>query len=274
MARRARGRGGSFLRILLNAASLLIVLVILLVIVGVVVVAAAPDLVAPVAQSLGLARAEPGTQTVPTPTSVAMALVPTATETQVSQQSLRPTWTPALGVGGGGEPTATNTRRATPVPSITPTFPPATNTPTPTGTPTPTETPGPPPTATNTRSPYLFTKTDTSPRYLQNFANNAGCNWLGIAGEVLNYNGNPVPPGQYRVHVWGSGIDERVPVGGAPAYSSSGYEQFVFNAPVIRDYNLQLETTNGSAVSQIYPVQTRASCNQNLLQFDFVQNHE
>lgn len=270
-----RGRGSSFLGILFNAASLLIVLLILLVIAGVVAVAAAPDLVAPLAESLGLdlAQDEPETQAVPTSTTVAMALVPTATETQVSQ-SLRPTWTPALGVGGGGEPTATNTRRATLEPSITPTFPPATNTPTPTGTPTPTETPGPPPTATNTRSPFPFTKSDTSPMYLQNFANNAGCNWLGIAGEVLDLNRNPVASGQYRVHVWGSGIDERVPVGGAPAYGPSGYEQFVFNAPVIRDYNIQLETTNGSAVSQVYAVQTRASCNQNLLQFNFVQNHE
>jgi hypothetical protein len=109
--------------------------------------------------------------------------------------------------------------------------------------------------------------------YLQNFANAAGCNWLGIAGEVLDLNRNPVPPGQYQVHVWGSGIDERVPVGGAPAYGPSGYERSVNNAPAIRDYNLQLETVSGTSVSEVYSVQTRASCNQNLLLMNFVQNH-
>lgn len=96
---------------------------------------------------------------------------------------------------------------------------------------------------------------------------------MGIAGEVLDLVGNPVGSGQYRVHIWGSGIEERVPVGGAPAYGPSGYEQFLFNAPVIRDYNVQLETNNGSAVSQVYSVQSRASCNQNLVIFNFIQNH-
>ncbi|MGD2048593.1 MAG: hypothetical protein PVH03_03820 [Chloroflexota bacterium] len=32
--------------------------------------------------------------------------------------------------------------------------------------------------------PVWFVKTPTSPAYFRNFANNAGCNWLGIAGEV------------------------------------------------------------------------------------------
>jgi hypothetical protein len=75
------------------------------------------------------------------------------------------------------------------------------------------------------------------------------------------------------VHVWESGIDERLTVGSASDYGPSGWEQFLFNSPVIRNYNVQLETPNGTAVSQVYNVQTRASCNQNLVKFDFVQNH-
>ncbi len=96
---------------------------------------------------------------------------------------------------------------------------------------------------------------------------------MGIAGEVLDLNRNPVGSGSFRVHVWGSGIDARLTVGTAPAYSPSGWEQFLFNSPVIRDYTVQLESSNGTAVSQAYSVQTRASCNQNLVRFDFVQNH-
>ncbi|MCK5920901.1 MAG: hypothetical protein KAG66_08160, partial [Methylococcales bacterium] len=107
----------------------------------------------------------------------------------------------------------------------------------------------------------------------QNFANNAGCDWMGMAGEVLDLNGNPVPNGSYRIHVWGSGIDNRVTVGSAPDYSPSGWEQFLFSSPVVRNYDIQLETINGTAVSQVHNVTSRASCNQNLVRFDFTQNH-
>lgn len=268
MATRRRRRGAG--TILLNLFSFIIIILILLTVAGVVVVIAMPELVAPVTGALGIvAEAEeelPG----PTPTMVALAVVPTATETRPSV--LNPTWTPQRPVSTA-PPTATNTRRPTAEPTITVTLPPATNTPTVTPSPTPTDTPGPPPTATVTRAPYPFTSTDTSPMYLQNFANAAGCNWLGIAGEVLDLQGNPVGADQYQVHLWGSGIDQRVPVGGAPAYGPSGYERSVHETPAIRDYNIQLETSSGSPVSQVYTIQTRASCNQNLLIFNFVQNH-
>ncbi len=96
---------------------------------------------------------------------------------------------------------------------------------------------------------------------------------MAVGGTVLDINGAPVSNGQYQVHVWDSGIDARVPVGGAPAYGPSGFEQFLFDAPRIQDHNIQLETTNGTAVSQVYRIQTRASCNQNLVLIGFVQNH-
>jgi hypothetical protein len=188
---------------------------------------------------------------------------------------LLPTWTP-LGAKPTLELEPTNTRRATETPTIVPTFP--SRTPTATSTPTPTNTAtatplGPTATPAPTKSAFPFTKSDISPFYLQNYANNAGCNWLGIAGEVLDLSRNPVPVGSYKVHVWGSGIDKRLSVGSAPTYSPSGWEQFVFDAPAVRDFNLQLESSSGTAVSQVYTVQTRASCNENLLRFDFVQNH-
>lgn len=90
---------------------------------------------------------------------------------------------------------------------------------------------------------------------------------------MLDLTGSPVPIGSYRVHVWGSGIDERLIVGSAPDYGPSGWEQFVFDSPVMRDYNVQMESSNGTAVSQIYRVQTRTECTENLLQINFVQNH-
>lgn len=96
---------------------------------------------------------------------------------------------------------------------------------------------------------------------------------MGIAGEVLDLNRLPVNAGQYRVHVWGNGIDERPTVGSAPDYGPSGWEQFLGESPTATEYNVQLETTSGTAVSQVYRVQTRAACSQNLTQIDFLKNH-
>jgi hypothetical protein len=262
-------RGGS--SIIQNVLAILFLLGALLVVAGFVAVIFMPQLleITPLA---GLVQTE---QTVSetAPTAAVAAVVPSLTPSN-TPNSLLPTWTP-VAEEPTPEPTVTNTRRPTLEPSASPILPTKTPTPTPTHTPTstPTETPtGPTPTASPTLSSFLFTKTDSSPFYLQNFANKAGCNWMGIAGEVLDLNRNPIV-GSHRVHVWGSGIDVRLTTGTAPAYSPSGWEQFLFDSPVIRDYNVQLETTNGTAVSQVYSVQSRASCNQNLVRFDFVQNH-
>ena len=206
--------------------------------------------------------------TEPPPTVAQVALAPTVTPTS---DAVVATFTP-VPTQAPTEVIPTNTRQPTLTPSITPTFPPPTPTRTPTTTPTLTPSPGPSPTATFTRSPFPFTKSPDSPTYLRNFANSAGCDWLGLGGEVLDTAGNPVGSGQYRVHVWDSGIDERLDTGSASSYGASGWEQFVLDAPEIRSYNLQLETTSGTAVSQVYRVQTRASCNENLLYFIFIQN--
>ncbi|NOG34185.1 MAG: hypothetical protein HND44_06360 [Chloroflexi bacterium] len=206
------------------------------------------------------------------PTLAPVAQFPTLTPTP-EVATLVPTWTPIA-----EEPTVTpipfSTIRPSVTPSIVPTLP--SRTPTPTHTPTPTDTPtatppGPSPTPSPTRAQYLFTRTDDSPRYLENRA--AGCRWMGIAGVVLDLNRRPAAPGSYLVHVWDSGVDQRITIGSAPVYGPSGWELFLFDSPTVRDYNVQLESPNGTVVSQVYRVQTRATCAENLLQLDFVQNH-
>jgi hypothetical protein len=222
--------------------------------------------------------------TIPPPTLVVEAVPPTPrpTETPTEVPVDTPTNTRAMELPPTLTPVSqpdiatrapVNTVRPSLTPSVTPTLPPPTPTKTPTPTPTDTPTPGPSPTATSTRSAFPFTKDLVSPQYLQNYANSAGCNWLGLAGEVFDINGNPVAHGSYRVHVWDSGVDARVTVGDSQAYGPSGYEQFLFDAPRVQEHNVQLETANGTAVSQVFRVQTRASCNQNLLYFVFTQNH-
>ncbi|MFT5194506.1 MAG: hypothetical protein ACI9EW_003330 [Cellvibrionaceae bacterium] len=174
--------------------------------------------------------------------------------------------------------TATPTKQATSLPTPTAEFAdaaliPPTKTPTPTPTPTNTPTPrGPTPTPSNTPSAFIFTKTSDSPIYLRNYANSAGCQWAGIAGEVLDVAGNPVATGLYRVHIWDGGIDVRLNTSSKRDYGASGWEQFIFDEPITRSFNLQLETVSGTPVSEVYRVQSRDECNENLLYFIFTQN--
>ncbi len=258
---------------LLNILTAMLFTLAFLILAVVLLFAVAPDLFRNTPLAVLIPAAEPAPEEA-LPTLAPIAAVPTMSPTS-TQNPLVPTWTPVnTSVPPTNEPFATLGPTVTP--SITPVLP--SRTPTRTPTPTPTETPtatptGPTPTPSPTRAQFIFTKSDRSPFYLPNFANNAGCQWMGVAGEVLDLLRNPVPVGSYRVHVWGSGIDERLTVGTAPDYSPSGWEQFLFNSPVVRDYNIQLETMNGTAVSQVYSFTTRASCNENLVRFDFVQNH-
>ncbi|MFQ5398152.1 MAG: hypothetical protein ACE5E7_00985 [Anaerolineae bacterium] len=117
----------------------------------------------------------------------------------------------------------------------------------------------------------LFSRTENSPFYLQNYANHAGCNWLGIAGEVFDLTGEPVLVDSYQVHIWGSGIDNHVAVGSAPEYGPAAWELVLNDSPLVRDYSIRLETIHGTAVSPTYHLQTRAKCAENLIIFNFVQ---
>jgi hypothetical protein len=182
---------------------------------------------------------------------------PTYTPTTTPTASATPTHTPT------NTPTATPTR-----PTATPT-----NTSTPNFNFTPTATTIPTAAATNTRSSFIFTLDENTPVYRDNFSNDEGCNWLGVAGEVRDLAGDPVALESYRVHIWENGLDVRVDVGDAPVYNVAGWEQQLFDSPVALEYNVQLETINGTPVSLVYQFQTRANCDENLVYIIFVQNH-
>jgi hypothetical protein len=276
---RRRSRGGCGGRIL-NLLALVIAITAVLFVCGLVLLLAAPNTFAntPLAPLTALTGGD--ATEVELPTRLAVAQVPTVTPSHTPSLLLEPTWTPQSQVQlDTPTPLATSTAGPSSTPSNTPFIPTRTPTPTATNTPTPTptDTPeGPTLTPSPTRSQFPFTRSDISPFYTQYWASNVPCDqWMGVAGEVLDLSRNPVSPGLYRVHVWGSGIDERPLVGGAPTYNPlSGWEQFLDNKLEVRTYNVQLETANGTAVSQVYTFQTRATCEQNLVRFNFVQNHE
>ena len=199
----------------------------------------------------------------------------TPTATGVPVADLQPTWTPS----STPEPSTTPTPRGTPTPSFTPSqtptwVPTRTPTPTPTFTPTRTNTPtpGPSPTPAPTRSAYPFTIAPGSPSYIQNWANSAGCNWLGVAGQVFDLQGNPVADGAYMI--WAHPpVDYQTFTGGARNYGPSGWEVYLNDRPQVANYRIQLFSPTGTPVSEVIEFQTWASCSQNLVIINFVQNH-
>ncbi|MBN1966270.1 MAG: hypothetical protein JW910_16600, partial [Anaerolineae bacterium] len=155
-----------------------------------------------------------------------------------------PSWTPSPGPSDTPTPTITYTPSFTPTPR-----PSQTNTPgpTPTRTPWPTETPthtptftptmtftpsptGLPPTATNTLTPFAFIIQPGTPNLRANFANQAGCNWQGVAGQAVTQTGDAVIGVQVRV--WGDSIGELFTITGTNSfYGPSGWEMPLDSKP-------------------------------------------
>jgi hypothetical protein len=167
--------------------------------------------------------------------------------------------------------TPTPTRTPTPTDTLTPTLTPVpSDTPTPTLTPTLTYTPIPPPSPTE--SPFDYVLQNGAVTYTRNFANTAGCDWAGIAGQVFDINGKAKLG--MRVHVWGGGIDEYMVSGSNTSYGASGWERSVNNAPTSGLFKVQLEDPSGTVVSDVVNVQMIPNCSSNLALVNFVQVQE
>lgn len=196
---------------------------------------------------------------------------PSPTETATSTDA--PTWTPS----NTPPPSATFTLTFTP--SETPTVEPSatitdtlvpTQAPLVTDTPVPTEAPNftpqptePPP------SPYPFDWKDGQVIYTTNFANTAGCAWQGIGGQVFDLNDQPLT--QIRVHVFGSGIDTYAVSGSNTLYGISGWEIPVSNTVNGNSYLVELQTAQGTIISQQVAVTFTGDCSRNLALVNFEQ---
>jgi hypothetical protein len=112
--------------------------------------------------------------------------------------------------------------------------------------------------------------------YKKNFAHlDRGCNWLGVAGQVLDGSGNPVT----NLVVVAEGVLQgeeilQVDITGLHgAYGPGGYEIELSNS-VVATTNMIYITVydlDGSALSSPISIATRADCNQNLLILNFQQ---
>lgn len=202
----------------------------------------------------------------PIPAIITRIPSPTATNTSV-YPTFPPTWTPETPtVTSTPEEVFTNTPTSTETPRVT-------RTPSKVPSRTATHTPaGPTATRTPTRSAFQYTLQPGSPTYLQNFANTAGCNWMGIAGQVFNMSGQAVIG--IIVHLEGGGLNYDSLTGSKTAYGPGGYELYL-NDHVVQTtntYRVQLRI-GGAPASDTYVINTFADCTKNLILVNFQQNH-
>ena len=150
------------------------------------------------------------------------------------------------------------------VPTQAPTFtPPATEPPT---------LAGPTPAPSSTAPPVSYGVQDGQPAALANFANTQGCNWMGVAGLVLDLEDRHQEG--LIVRLRGPRREEQALTGSAPAYGDSGYE-FVLGAQPAATagaYSLQLFDPSGQPLSKVVYINTYADCLRNLILVIFVQN--
>ena len=120
-----------------------------------------------------------------------------------------------------------------------------------------------------TLSPFPFTLKDGQAIVTSNFANSAGCAWEGIGGQVTDINDQPI--GQIRVHVFGSGIDTYTASGTNTLYGPSGWEVPLSNAVSTNTYYVELQSAQGTPISETVQVTFPGVCRQNLALVNFRQ---
>lgn len=123
-----------------------------------------------------------------------------------------------------------------------------------------------------TVSAFPFTLQADSPSFTQNPEENGGCAALYIVGQVFGLTGEPVD----GVAAWVTGENFETPdiTKFNEAYGAGSYQILVNNAPIEAEFEVQLWTVQAQALSNRVVVRTRATCEENLIFVNFVQNHE
>lgn len=199
----------------------------------------------------------------PFPPPRGASATPTRTEVPAGP-TFPPTWTPTHTA------TPTNTPIPTDTPTVTPT---STHTPTPTSTPTATRTPRPPATATATHTPA---PTATPWPYAQhgytymmaNDKNDAGCDWLGVGGQVYDAQGIPLPG--VSIRCWAGTYEGTSVSGSHPEYGLAGWEVYLFDKP--RDMTWSCQVVQGGVGASpvvVFTTTTANGCNLNSVRIDF-----
>lgn len=181
--------------------------------------------------------------------------------------TLPPTWTPSYTPTRLPTVTSINTVTVTPTATGTTTLEPTfTITLTPTST-EPTSTPTP----TSTTTSFAYSLNSSSPTY---DTHTIGCNWVGAGGIVFDKNGNGDDGITVRIRGTSVSFNKTTTSGSAPFYSAvgGGWEIKIGNNPVAENYEIRLQNSSGTALSDWTQFSTKNSCSQNLVLINFNEN--
>ncbi len=183
-----------------------------------------------------------------------LTLPPTPTPLPIA--TLPPTWTPTATATATYTPTFTPSPTATPTPLVSPT---------PSATPTPW---------------WRYELQPGTPFYVSSkmFHPEAGCQWLGVAGQIFDAQGAPLGPnsGLYvlvRGKLDGQPVEALGIPGLAPWYGPGGYEIKLADKPIASGGTLyiQLVDSQGYPLSNAYYFNTQDDCNANIVLINFVE---
>lgn len=150
-----------------------------------------------------------------------------------------------------------------------------TETPVPTATSQPSSTPLPTFTPTPTEPPLPYALQPGAMISLPAFTHSAsGCAWMGVGGQVIAEDGQPVK----NLVVSVTGTKDGQPAewmgytGLATAYGPGGYEIQLGNQAAQAVFSIQLFDLNGNPLSDPFQFTTSADCGQNLMLINFSHN--
>ncbi len=127
------------------------------------------------------------------------------------------------------------------------------------------------PLATYTPAAFPFTLQDGAYAYTQ-YTGEQGCDYMAIAGQVFDLNGEPLKFIPIHVRDVEGFFETIVFSGSAPQYGPSGYEVQLNTSPYEAEFIVQLISETARPLSDEIAVRTRASCAENLIIVNFVQN--
>jgi hypothetical protein len=97
-----------------------------------------------------------------------------------------------------------------------------------------------------------------------------GCNYLGIAGSVVDFDGRPL--NGYTVWITGETVDSRLVSGSDNLYGAGGFLLQVGTTPEIRPFAIQVLSADGTQpLSGPYTFLSRDACEYNVALVRFVQ---
>lgn len=128
-------------------------------------------------------------------------------------------------------------------------------------------------------SVLMYSKQYQTPLSLPNYAHpEAGCNWMGVAGQVFDAQGNPIR--NILVNVGGvlngKPVDLLGMTGLATNYGPAGYEMVLSTSVIASTGTLwvQLYDLSGNPISGKVVIDTYNDCQRNLILVNFVRHPE